>query len=618
MSDRFIEAGAYPQSGDSNLMVDGDTNFVGIDARTQPEKLEPGMVQASYNMRFDAYLATVRKGMAKLTNAISGASTALIVPFTVGSGAIITDTVTDGVFGVCVFSDQNANNHAYNVLATGAKAYLIDSSFTVAAINYPANELIETIDTVTLLQAGGNIYLWRGDVGTSFTVSSLTSTGTTATFTATAVTGLFTGMTVRIGGAAQANYNGDYSITTASTTSFTYTMPGTATSPATGTITANRIKLPMKWNGNQSSAFTLVSHGVIAQNFSYMPATNFALLQMNRLILEYTRNQIIISQILNLEAYDTINGIFGFASGSTDFLIGLAPYQDNQLLVFNRYSIYLVNGINGDVAAMTSQLLTGQIGCISKRSIATCGANVLFLSDLGVFILQPGLELLLRGNSLPLSAPIDPIIRTINFTAPNATVAQYFNNRYYLAVPINGSTRNNAVLIYNFINQQWESVDTPPNGFFYDYMTVSLNAAGTPTLYMISYEGGIYAYEQNEMDDFASLTQPAATYLINGSIRTRRLTYGTSGLKRFNRVTTNYELNANSSFATTAFIINPDDSKVLPSIATVAANGINRPYIIGKRAYGIELLFQNTANRGSISNYSIGAYVKDMKSTGTP
>lgn len=617
MSERYIESGFMPPPGDSNLLVDGDTSFIGIDARTQPEKLQPGMVQSAMNMRFDLYTANVRKGMAKLTNAISASNTALIIPFIVGAGAIITDTVTDGVFGACIFSDQNANNHTYNVLATGIKAYLIDSGFNVAAINYPANEIIEMIDTVTLFQVGGNVYLLRGDAGVQFPTASLTSTSTTATFTSTGATGLATGMTVRIAGAAQSNYNGDFSITTASTSSFTYTMPGTATSPATGTIVANRIKLPMKWNGNQASSFTLVSHGVITENFSYMPASNFGLIQMNRAILEYTRNQIIISQILNVESYDTINGIFGFASGTTDYLIGLQPYQDNQLLVFNRYSIYLVNGIDGDVAAMSSQLLTAQVGCVAKRSIATCGANVLFLSDLGVFILQPGLELLLRGNSLPLSAQITSYIQQINFAATSAPTAIYFNNRYYLAVPLNGATRNNAILIYNFINQQWESVDTPPNGFYYDYMTVSLNAAGTPTLYVISFEGGIYAYEQNEMDDFAALTQSATKYLINGSVRTRRLTFGTNGLKRFNRVMTNFSLDANSGFATTAYITNPTESKTLPSLSTVNEMTVTRPYIVGKRGYGVEFVFSNTANRGTITNYSVGAYIKDMKSTGT-
>ena len=38
-------------------------------------------------------------------------------------------------------------------------------------------------------------------------------------------------------------------------------------------------------------------------------------------------------------------------------------------------------------------------------------------------------------------------------------VSVYFDNRYYLAVPLDDATENNAIIIYNFLNQQWESID---------------------------------------------------------------------------------------------------------------------------------------------------------------
>lgn len=66
-------------------------------------------------------------------------------------------------------------------------------------------------------------------------VTSLTSSGTTATATATAH-GLETGETVTISGASPSEYNGDYVVTVTSANTFTYTFAGSATSPATGTI----------------------------------------------------------------------------------------------------------------------------------------------------------------------------------------------------------------------------------------------------------------------------------------------------------------------------------------------------------------------------------------------
>lgn len=611
--DRFIESG-YPQTGDSNIATDGDTTFTGMDARVQPEKLAEGMAALIQNMRLDAYIATVRLGMAKQTNAIVVNGPPLIIPFTVGSGAVLVNTTTDGIFGVLVFSDPNNNNIESLVIFCGSQAYTMDANKNVASLTYPANEIIAKTDQVDYFQYGGYVYLSRGEISGILIPSTLTSSGTTATLTTSFPHGLSNGQWIRVSGVTQAPYNGDFSVIVTGSSSLTYTLPSTTTSPATGSFSIYFIKLPMKWNGTAGGGFVLVSHGVISQNFSYMNGFNFGITQVNRAILEYTRNQIIISQVENVESYDTINGIFTFGAGTADYLVGVSPYQDNQTLVFLRQSIWLINNVYADVASMSTQIVTNQVGCVAKRTIATCGANVLFLSERGVFILQPGYELLLRGNSLPLSAPVQPIIDTINFGALNVPCAVYFNNRYYLAVPIS-SSRNNTMLIYNFINEQWESQDTFPNGFYCDYLAVMLNPTGTPTLYCLSFEGGVYAYEQNEQDDFAAAGSPATQYPIQGLLTTRRFTFGTIGLKRFNRAMVNFQLDAGAGFTTEAITLDPTDTKQLPNVFSDTATEITRGFIIGKRSYGIQLQFQNITNRGSIVNYSIGAYVKDMKST---
>ncbi|NNH65875.1 SGNH/GDSL hydrolase family protein [Rhizobium laguerreae] len=73
---------------------------------------------------------------------------------------------------------------------------------------------------------------------------TLTSVGTTVTATiASGINGLATGQTVSISGAAQTEYNGNVVITVTGPNSFTYNFAGSATSPATGTITANDLYL---------------------------------------------------------------------------------------------------------------------------------------------------------------------------------------------------------------------------------------------------------------------------------------------------------------------------------------------------------------------------------------
>ncbi|KZS49733.1 hypothetical protein FHT72_001150 [Rhizobium sp. BK077] len=73
---------------------------------------------------------------------------------------------------------------------------------------------------------------------------TLTSVGTVVTATiASGINGLVTGQTVSISGATQTEYNGNVVITVTGPNSFTYNFAGSATTPATGTISANDLYL---------------------------------------------------------------------------------------------------------------------------------------------------------------------------------------------------------------------------------------------------------------------------------------------------------------------------------------------------------------------------------------
>lgn len=74
-------------------------------------------------------------------------------------------------------------------------------------------------------------------------VSSITRSSTTATVTTGAAHGRATGDYVKIAGADQAEYNGSFQITVTGATTFTYTVSSAAVTPATGTITARRVRV---------------------------------------------------------------------------------------------------------------------------------------------------------------------------------------------------------------------------------------------------------------------------------------------------------------------------------------------------------------------------------------
>jgi hypothetical protein len=232
-------------------------------------------------------------------------------------------------------------------------------------------------------------------------------------------------------------------------------------------------KTVLRWDG----ATTIAIPGV--GTHTHYPNSRHALYYGNRHIVQTDRNTIQVSHYLQDNHWSALD-VFTINDGSSDTLVAICPWTLNEFVIFMRNSIFYASagvGANayGDAANDDNSYiksLASDVGCIAKGSIVQAGGGILFLSDNGVYILNPagagngagntpeGMRLLTIAE--PLSAPISDVIERINFNAVDKAVATYFENRYYLAVPLDDSEINNAVLVYNFINKAWESVDTYP------------------------------------------------------------------------------------------------------------------------------------------------------------
>lgn len=104
---------------------------------------------------------------------------------------------------------------------------------------------------------------------TTIALTSITFSGTTATATTTAAHGLTTGASVTVAGATPAAYNGTFSITVTSTTTFTYVMLSTPASNATLTgagLYSTAIDFTGarddRWNGGVLGGVMVMNNGV--------------------------------------------------------------------------------------------------------------------------------------------------------------------------------------------------------------------------------------------------------------------------------------------------------------------------------------------------------------------
>jgi hypothetical protein len=357
-----------------------------------------------------------------------------------------------------------------------------------------------------------------------------------------------------------------------------------------------------------------------------MPSASIVTYTNNQLLLARNRDEVLISDVLDAETYDPLLKSFRANAGSNDQIVALHPYAEGQVLVFCRKSIWLAtavmgaDGISIDPAASSLQLLTNEIGCCARRSIATAGVYVFFLSDSGIYRLDNQFDLKLRGNTKPLSDPIADLLSEINVPAVGLSNGVFFNNRYYLAVPTklaNGtpSDNPNTLFIYNMLNEAWESRDS--YAFNLDQLVVS-DYGTERRLYASSRNGRLYLLDEYEsgLDD---QTSGSGTYVVEGELLTRRYGFGSLTGKRMTRTIASVVLPTGASAAMDAVTTDPDaDFQIL----SLTNNGISlEDYTvkgpIRRNANMLDLRWRTTSGRPILRAITAEATVDGLPKTGT-
>ena len=105
---------------------------------------------------------------------------------------------------------------------------------------------------------------------------------------------------------------------------------------------------PLEWDGDYTTptAFTLKNNASPTAGRVECPSTNFGVFFANRLIVpqpsdsDYT---VIMSDLLDTDNFYPAESQFRINRGTADRLVGFTPYLENQLIVFFRNSIHLIN-----------------------------------------------------------------------------------------------------------------------------------------------------------------------------------------------------------------------------------------------------------------------------------
>ena len=585
------------------------------------------------------------------------------VTFSGGSAIIknpaLADTAVNEVYGSCIFSDPNASSESYIILAANNKAVAVKISDTSTTFDlaYTGSETVSS--PVEMIQAFNKVYIFReGDAALFVDLSTNNITGSpTMTLveegaftlpsaqltTAFEITkgeakGTKTGhgyvsgdvIQVKIVGDSGLTLNDTFTVSRISSDDFFF-FPNNA--PDLSSITSNEP--------------TFIKELPSELGFTHMPAPKYGVVHQRRLAVPYRFelsstdtvtdrkifDEVILSRILDTDTYDQRFGQFRFNAGMADFNVGMLSFSDDKLIVFNRNSIHQVTG-QGEVETLSNQLLTDEVGLIAKNTIAQVGNQILFLSDNGVYGLTFIDRYNLRGTELPLSESIQETINRINKAAAEKSVAVYFDNRYYIAVPTDGSPVNNTLLIYNFLNKSWESIDSVDNsnltGSDFEFTNLLVTGSGLDKgVYVVNTDGGIHKLETETDGIDRVITQIGSTTeetsSVKGSATTRMFTLNSIDRKKWNNFELHLESGADnvSNVSITGIAENPDSDPDIDLLTASDYLGNNIPKgedvsirarIGNNRAYGFQMKIDSTLGIPSFRAIKV-AGVETFRST---
>ena len=404
-------------------------------------------------------------------------------------------------------------------------------------------------------------------------------------------------------------------------------------------------KSVLRWNGS-----TTVNIPDTHTHHNY-PDSNHAIYYGNRHIAQIDQNTFRVSHYLADNSWSSLD-MFSINDGSSDRMIALVPWTLNEFVVFMRNSIFYVSvGIGADSAGDAAQesnsyvkSLATDIGCIARGSAVQAGGGIIFLSDNGVYILIPagasqggvntpeGMRLI--AISEPLSAPIGDVISRINYNFVQNAVAAYWENRYYLAVPLDNSQVNNAILVYNFVNKAWESVDTYPAEFDIQDFIVA-KRGNKRRLMSVDKDKGLFLLEEIDWDEYGDasgfpilpgLTGPQDTFVlntstavltptsfifdqINGQLITRAYSFDTNKEKRFSGVQTDMYAPSGGIVYNSIITANPDVESQLVRFGLGYDEDALMRLPVRKCGQYIQCKYVTTALRPSIRSTTVSALI---------
>ena len=286
---------------------------------------------------------------------------------------------------------------------------------------------------------------------------------------------------------------------------------------------------PLEWDGTPSGAFQPIVATSSGDYTAPIPNSDIAVVFGGRVWVKQSRDYIAVSDLLDYTRYDPILQVLRINQGDDDAIVAIQPFRRESLLVLKDQSIHRISGAIGDLTGTSAEVVNSEVGCAARYSVSTVGGDVFWLAATGVHRLSETVENSMIVQETPVSRAIQPTIDRINWLYADAACALTHGRFYYLAVPLDGATVNNAILVYDTTTSQWQGYDTFDAGAGLNISRFHVtDLRNRKTAFLLDFVNGkIHAMNQGLEDEIGG-----TIYQIAGLVRTRGYVCQSNEIKR--------------------------------------------------------------------------------------
>jgi hypothetical protein len=175
----------------------------------------------------------------------------------------------------------------------------------------------------------------------------------------------------------------------------------------------------------------------------------------NRLWAVKDSDSIYASDILDPFNFDYARQSFQANAGDGQKVTKVLGTNRSDIVIFKENSTWLLSNIFADFGNQALNIISTEIGCIAPDTAVQVGSDIFFLSRLGLHTIGQVNDNSLQAAAVPLSAPVNNMLLSSNWTISENFQGTAFMNYYLLAVAPPGGTENSRIFAFDIVFGKW-------------------------------------------------------------------------------------------------------------------------------------------------------------------